>query len=582
MANAVLLGVISLRYLGNMDPGNSLAGWVYLLTTYLSHHAVLATVPLFVVAGPLIFLLPRQRAVTLLAVVAAAAFMALLTLDSLLWSQSRFHLNLFTMRILGSQSWLFAGVMFLIGLTFETMLARGIWGWVRRRDSRRGGWLGAFVAVNLLVAQGIHAWAEAAYYTPVTSIANQVPLYRGVKAKTALSRLGLVDIRQSRERGVAQRLSRDMDAAANRSLNYPLEPLRCPAEEPLNLLLIVVDGLRADTVTQATMPRVHAVARLEASWFTEHFSGGNSSRMGHFSLYYGLPPVYFDSFAAEQRASVLMDELQRRDYQLGIFSSSDMYRPAALDRTVFANVPKLENATPLPDASSAERVTHMNAAWLDWIGAADTTRPWFGFLLYDSTTLLDQDELRGAWAAAPADERRARYHEAMQYNDALIGRVLADLQSRGLRERTVVVISSDHGEEFDTRELDRKGHGSGYSRAQLQVPMIIAWPGRGAQVVRHRTSHYDFVPTLMTGMFGCTNPASDYSSGTDLYSGREWNWLVAGSYYNYAVLEPDQITVTYPRGTFEVRDWDYRILENPEFRADVLQAIIDENQRFLH
>ena len=170
----------------------------------------------------------------------------------------------------------------------------------------------------------------------------------------------------------------------------------------------------------------------------------------------------------------------------------------------------------------------------------------------------------------------------MQYNDTLIGQVLAELESRGERDRTVVVISSDHGEEFDTSALDMKGHGSGYSRAQLQVPMIISWPGRTAQVVRHRTSHYDFVPTLMTHLFECANPAADYSSGSVLFSGREWTWLVAGSYYNYAVVEPDQITVTYPRGTFEVRDWDYRIMENPQFRADVLQAIIDENQRFLH
>ena len=44
-------------------------------------------------------------------------------LDSLLWQESRFHLNTLTMKILGWQSWLFVTVIFLIGLFFESILA---------------------------------------------------------------------------------------------------------------------------------------------------------------------------------------------------------------------------------------------------------------------------------------------------------------------------------------------------------------------------------------------------------------------------------------------------------------------------
>ena len=39
---------------------------------------------------------------------------------------------------------------------------------------------------------------------------------------------------------------------------------------------------------------------------------------------------------------------------------------------------------------------------------------------------------------------------------------------------------------------------------------------------------------------------SDYSAGNNLFELKAWDWLVAGSYYNYAVLEPDQVTVTFP------------------------------------
>jgi membrane-anchored protein YejM (alkaline phosphatase superfamily) len=84
----------------------------------------------------------------------------------------------------------------------------------------------------------------------------------------------------------------------------------------------------------------------------------------------------------------------------------------------------------------------------------------------------------------------------------------------------------------------------------------------------------------MRRLLGCSNPPSDYSSGQDLFDGPQWDWLVAGSYYNYAVLEPQQTTVTFPNGTYEVRDNNYRLLEQPQFNGDVLEAVMQENTRF--
>ena len=84
----------------------------------------------------------------------------------------------------------------------------------------------------------------------------------------------------------------------------------------------------------------------------------------------------------------------------------------------------------------------------------------------------------------------------------------------------------------------------------------------------------------MTEMLGCGNPASNYASGGNLFEQRNWEWLVAGSYYNYAILEPDQVTITYPGGNFEVRDLDYRVIAKPEVRGPVLEAVAAENTRF--
>ncbi len=79
---------------------------------------------------------------------------------------------------------------------------------------------------------------------------------------------------------------------------------------------------------------------------------------------------------------------------------------------------------------------------------------------------------------------------------------------------------------------------------------------------------------------GRSNAYSDYSIGQDLYNDPQWEWLIAGSYYNYALSEPEQITVTFPNGTFKVRDWSYQLLDKPQFDSDVLEAVMHENPRF--
>ena len=582
--NALVLGVISLRYLGGYPGGETLLAWVYLLTIYISHHSWLALLPMLLLVSPLIVLLPRNRIVFGAGVLLMAALIALIMLDSLLWSQGRFHINLLTAKILGIRSWIFVGVMFLIGLFFESMLASGAWKWVSGSRRRHGATLGLFIGLCFVMAQGIYAWSDASYYTPVTGLAQQLPVHRGFTAKKFLVRNGLIDIRQSRERQLAVRLARGMDKPIAQSLVYPLKVLECSQAEPLNLLVIMLDAWRFDMLNAEATPNILQWAKLHSARFTQHFSGGNSSRMGIFSFFYGLPPGYFRSFEAVQRPALLVDELQRQNFQLGLFTSADMYRPVTLDRTAFASVPDLRITPQNPSAPAWRRDLDMLDEWFNWMDRHDQTRPFFGFLFFDASNARSfPPDYPGQFEAVPGKpkaEAFAAYQTSIHFDDSLVARVLTDLRDRGEEDRTVVLITSDHGEEFMESGPGFKIHGSGYSRYQLQVPMLLAWPGKGAQTVIQRTSHYDVAPTLLGRLLGCSNDAADFSSGADLFEHPGWEWLIAGSYYNYAVLEPDQVTVTFPNGLYEVRDWQYRVVDKPEFRGDVLQAVMRENRRF--
>jgi membrane-anchored protein YejM (alkaline phosphatase superfamily) len=592
MANAVVLGLVGLRYFSGYVAGDSALAWVYLVTVYFAHHVMVAVIPLFILLTPLVLLWPKRKWVTVTAVLVFALLIAVIMLDSLLWSQSRFHLNALTMKILGWQSWFFIAVIFLISLLFEFLLAARCWLWVESKPNRTGRMLAWVAVFSIVVSQGIHVWADAAYYVPVTSLGQQLPVYKGFTAKKKMSRWGWVDPQKSREREMARRLSQDLGSAAERVLNYPLNPLQCREESGMNILLIMADAMRSDRFSEQDSPRLHGYAAERGQVFTRHFSGGNSSRMGMFSLFYGLPSGYWSSFESLQRSSVLIDELQRQNYQLGLFTSSTMYRPVALDRTAFANVPDLRLQTE-PAGDPAWKLDQaLTAEWFDWLddwlyryhSGRNPKQPFFGFLFYDSTNAIIFPEDYPVQFTADGEgalaKKFADYRTSVHFVDSLIGSVLDDLARRGLQEDTVVIITSDHGEEFDDSGAGLKDHGSGYTPYQLQVPMIISIPGRAPSVYRHRSSHYDLVPTLMQEVLGCSSPPSDFSSGSNLFSGKDWDWLLAGSYYNYAVIEPDQITVTYPSGSFEVRDWNYNIAPDPQVRGDVLESVIKENSRF--
>ena len=61
-------------------------------------------------------------------------------------------------------------------------------------------------------------------------------------------------------------------------------------------------------------------------------------------------------------------------------------------------------------------------------------------------------------------------------------------------DRTVLVVTSDHGQEMF--EQGRLGHAGGLYQGQIQVPLFVRIPGGSAQIVRDVTSHADVLPAI--------------------------------------------------------------------------------------
>jgi arylsulfatase A-like enzyme len=92
----------------------------------------------------------------------------------------------------------------------------------------------------------------------------------------------------------------------------------------------------------------------------------------------------------------------------------------------------------------------------------------------------------------------ARYDGEILFTDQHLGSVVDALERNGLSGDTLLVITSDHGEEFF--EHGNKGHGQTLMDETLMVPLIVRFPGRIAPGlrIREQVRQLDIAPTLLS------------------------------------------------------------------------------------
>ena len=76
----------------------------------------------------------------------------------------------------------------------------------------------------------------------------------------------------------------------------------------------------------------------------------------------------------------------------------------------------------------------------------------------------------------------ARYDANLARVDDWLGRLLQELDRRDLTANTLIIVTADHGEEFN--EHDQWGHGGSLYMPALHVPLIAVWPGHLPEGVR--------------------------------------------------------------------------------------------------
>lgn len=277
--------------------------------------------------------------------------------------------------------------------------------------------------------------------------------------------------------------------------------------QDVNVLFILIDTLRADRLSAYGYERETSpnLARLASRGirFERQLSQSSWTKCSMASLWTGMYPARtgvtrFDDVVpdvAELPAEILKKAgfatagLYRNGWvspNFGFDQGFDVYtRPAP--RPLPPNV-KREN----PTATTVGADDDVIATAIEFLRVNGDDR-WFLYLHLMDIHEYTYDPESALFGGTYSDI----YDNAIRRVDGLLDVLFQYLETSGLADNTIIVVSSDHGEAF--RERGIEGHARRVFKETTEVPLLVALPFRldPGIVVRTRTRNVDIWPTVL-------------------------------------------------------------------------------------
>lgn len=431
----------------------------------------------------------------------------------------------------------------------------------------------------------INIWASHYQRQEITYINPYLPLYRPVtsNAHAALvsstmpswfpAEYGASDSGSLQEKSVVQ---------------YPLQPLQCtPQAQSASVLLLLVESWQADTLTPEVMPNLSRFSE-QAMRFNNHLSGGSATVPGLFSLFFGLHASYYPVFKATPQAnpSQLTETLANLGYDTQVYTNTNLER-FAVRQLIFPRLGDENFHGGKSDRSVVNSYLRNNA---NPNNDASNHKPQFNFVfLTSSHSPYKYPSEYALFHPVPAVKAgyafnknsdstvyKNDYYNSLAYVDSLLGEILQQLEETGALENTWVIITGDHGEEFNENKAGFWGHGSNFTRWQTQTPLLVRAPNTyrraqqaGAQAELHLSTHQDIAPTILQEVLGCTTPAAAYSNGENLFNLPEKRTSVISSYYNHAYWVDGTVLDRSTGKQYQWNDFNQRsaAIDNTQLRS---------------
>lgn len=284
---------------------------------------------------------------------------------------------------------------------------------------------------------------------------------------------------------------------------------------PPNVLLITIDTLRADAVgaygnASAATPWMDRLASAGVRFDTAH-AHNVVTLPSHANILSGLYPIDHGvrdnaGFRFPDSTRTLATRLKERGYATAAFVSAfPLASRFGLNRGFDVYEDSFVDATPRTPLLEQERAGHDTVAlarqWLD-THAGERTFAWVH--LFEPHAPYARNDYGRDVAAA----------------DAALEPLLAPLLSGTASGRTMVVLTSDHGESLG--EHGEETHGVFAYEATLRVPLILVAPGlAGGRDVRAPARHVDIAPTILEAIGAPADPTLRGRSLIGVAAGRD-------------------------------------------------------------
>lgn len=381
-----------------------------------------------------------------------------------------------------------------------------------------------------LLFPAIHGWASL-----VLALAVALQLTRPVARAPGASRRAMrwVGVASVAVTAVARPVFERVVASRERA---GIASLAAPAEGAPNVLLLVWDTVRAASLSLygapvPTTPQLDSIA-AHAVVFDEAHSTAPWTLPSHATLFTGrYASATSTDFAAGLPSDVptLAEVLRDRGYVTAGFtanlmatrSESGLSRGFLRYEDFTSSIWEVLHSTSITQADvfvvllqnlrlgrywriwrdlvSGNFETHFTVSSHDvkrapalardffaWHDSIPQGRPFFAFLnMFDAHDPYDPPPEFLEAVSGPNPRTLDRYHGSIRFVDDVTGRLLRELDRRGVLENTIVVITSDHGEQFGEHGLTL--HGNSLYRQAIHVPLLVRYPAAAPSGIRVTT-----------------------------------------------------------------------------------------------
>ena len=569
--------------------------WLYYIPSAMGQAALFAFVLYLLFYLPFSFIFKNYKVPAVIFIVFAIVMQTILILDGFVFNLYRFHINGFVLELAlhaGRETFVF-DIQLYLKFTFLIIIAVVLpflfilWmgkKWSSRRRKKQIVTISIVLIICLLYSHVVHAVAAAIRQTSIQKSATALPYFFPLTMNRFLDRIGITS------QDDIDRLNYDVPTS---DLAYPVQPIVQKDSIPnYNFLFIVIDSWNPRTFDSITTPNIYRMA-LQNHYFANHNSASFGTRENIFSIFFGLSFTYETEFIITRKSPLLIDQLVNRNYAIQVFPSGALPSPP-FHEILFRKAPhvnyKIEGNTPF------ERDRKITRMAIDFMQEHKNRNPFFCFVFYDLPHAISMPQeyfspkFQPSWTSPDYMSLHNNmdptpffnlYRNCVYQTDIQAGILLEYMQDSGLMDNTVVIITGDHGQEFNENGKNYWGHGSNFSKWQIHIPLIMYYPGREPRKqFQHMTTHYDIVPTLMKRYFGVKNPVADYSMGYDLCDTTNRYPHVVGDHVNYGFVFEDIIVRTDHLGRMSVTDKNMNDLPRNAVNIKELQKGIEKKNMF--